>query len=76
MLGDGSFEIVVELNKYLIVFEKELNGKKFVGGGLWNKLYLIIFFYVRRVWLEYIFWIFNGNLKIFEFYCRSFFDNF
>lgn len=33
MLGDGSPETVAELNKHLTAFEKELNGKKFVGGG-------------------------------------------
>ena len=33
MLGNGSPETVAELNKHLTAFEKELNGKKFVGGG-------------------------------------------
>ena len=33
MLGNGSPETVAELNKHLTAFEKELNEKKFVGGG-------------------------------------------
>ena len=76
MLGDGSPETVAELNKHLTAFEKELNGKKFVGGGSWNKLHLTTFSSLRRVWLEYISWISNGNPKTSELYCRSPSDNF
>ncbi|CAH3121477.1 unnamed protein product [Pocillopora meandrina] len=51
MLGDGSPETVAELNKHLTAFEKELNGKKFVGGSSPSMADYLMWPWIERLYL-------------------------